>query len=153
MKELWRSIKGFPDYKVSNCGRIVSYKKKSPRFIGSRAVLGKYRTVTLFNRWKVRSLGVHVLVLEVFGLPKPRVGAESLCGRHVDGNPQNNHIDNLMWGTVAQNKRDDIKMMIPIPTYKDIETIRIYMNTPKKRDVVRYLVEKEIKKLKIQGRL
>jgi len=49
---------------------------------------------------------VHRLVAEAF-IPNP----ENLpCVCHRDDNPLNNHVDNLFWGTQADNIRDmDIK--------------------------------------------
>ena len=45
---------------------------------------------------------VHRLVLETFVGPSP-VGMECL---HIDGNPTNNHIENLRWGTRIENRAD-----------------------------------------------
>jgi hypothetical protein len=51
---------------------------------------------------------VHHIVMEHFGTQRPK---NTEC-RHLDGNPKNNQIDNLAWGTRADNIRDfqnDIK--------------------------------------------
>lgn len=49
-----------------------------------------------------RTTRVHVLVLEAFDRPRPK-GA--VC-RHLDGNPINNHLSNLAWGTHKENTED-----------------------------------------------
>lgn len=54
------------------------------------------------KKWK--SVRLHVLVLEAFVGPRPS-GYE--C-RHLDGNPQNNTVENLRWGTVSENRQDSI---------------------------------------------
>lgn len=46
---------------------------------------------------------VHALVLTHFRGPKPFIGAQ--C-RHLDGDPRNNAIDNLEWGTALENGAD-----------------------------------------------
>lgn len=48
---------------------------------------------------------VHILVLTTFKGPKP---IDLEC-RHLDGNSANNNLNNLEWGTRAQNIADKIK--------------------------------------------
>lgn len=48
-------------------------------------------------------MAVHRLVMLAYGPPAPFEGAVI---RHRDGNNNNNHIDNLHWGTVMQNVHD-----------------------------------------------
>lgn len=45
---------------------------------------------------------VHRMVLDTFVRPK-KVG--EIC-RHIDGNPLNNRLDNLRWGTHKENSED-----------------------------------------------
>lgn len=47
---------------------------------------------------------MHILVLTTFVGPCPS-GME--C-RHIDGNPANNHKDNLAWGTRSENSQDKL---------------------------------------------
>lgn len=49
-----------------------------------------------------RKLRVHHAVLFAFGFPRPQ-GQE--C-RHLDGDPSNNDISNLRWGTRLENRHD-----------------------------------------------
>jgi HNH endonuclease len=48
---------------------------------------------------------VHILVLEAFVGPCP----EGLECRHLDGNPGNNRLDNLCWGTRKENYDDSVR--------------------------------------------
>ncbi len=52
----------------------------------------------------MRQFIVHRLVLETFFGPCP----EGMEARHKDGNPANNAVGNLAWGTSAQNQQDRI---------------------------------------------
>lgn len=52
-----------------------------------------------------RSLRVHRLVLTVFVGPCP----PGMQTRHLDGDPGNNHLGNLRWGTPAENNRDTLR--------------------------------------------
>jgi hypothetical protein len=63
----------------------------------------KYKRVLLRNPDKQRL--VHQLVLEAFAGPRP----ENCQVRHLDGDPSNNKLDNLAWGTKAENEADKIK--------------------------------------------
>jgi len=57
---------------------------------------------------------VHRLILETFVGPCPS-GME--C-RHLDGNPANNRLENLCWGTRSENARDTVKHgKQPVPTW------------------------------------
>jgi HNH endonuclease len=56
-----------------------------------------------FGRWK--RFRLHSLVLECFVGPRPP-GME--C-RHLDGNPSNNALENLAWGTRSENRADQVR--------------------------------------------
>ncbi len=58
-----------------------------------------YQWVKLGRSAQIR---IHVLVLETFVGPRP----EGLICRHLDGNPLNNHVNNLRWGTAEENYDD-----------------------------------------------
>lgn len=47
---------------------------------------------------------VHRIVLEAFVGPCP----PGMVCRHLDGNPANNHLDNLRWGTDQENGQDRV---------------------------------------------
>lgn len=50
--------------------------------------------------------GVHQLVLEAFGFPRPSQTHEV---RHLNGIPSDNHLENLKWGTPKENAEDRTK--------------------------------------------
>ena len=62
-----------------------------------------YLRVNRYSRDKWIAEPVHRLVCEAFHGPAPE-GATQV--RHLDGDPMNNHADNLAWGTYAENEAD-----------------------------------------------
>lgn len=101
----YRPIEGFPGYEVGDDGSVRSRVRGAERlmkFFPSRR--GGYLRVALYRPGRnqhVKKL-VHALVLTAFVGPKPR-GLE--C-RHLDGNPTNNRLSNLKWGTRKENTDD-----------------------------------------------
>ncbi|WP_439621469.1 HNH endonuclease signature motif containing protein [Gemmata sp.] len=59
----------------------------------------------LYRAGKRRRVNVHRLILEAFVGPCP-LGMET---RHLDGDRLNNRLDNLAWGTPAENAADRIR--------------------------------------------
>lgn len=117
-KEEWRPVpksyvpyEGY--YEVSSWGRVRSLDRKVVNkngckqfFKGKMLVLsannaGYFRIGFCFNS-QLKSHLVHRVVLEAF-YGECLKGQES---RHLDGDPSNNHIDNLVWSTRAENIKD-----------------------------------------------
>lgn len=104
-KEQWKEIEGFPDYEISNLGRV---KRATP---ACQTAIGRilcpweqswgYLQVTLNGKHK----RVHILVLNAF-IGKCPEGYE---GNHKDGNKKNNRIDNLEWITPSENMTHSYK--------------------------------------------
>ena len=101
--EIWKDVVGYEGfYEVSNFGRVMSlnYNKTKKRglmvgFTTNR----KYKRILLSKKGVHQKHSVHRLVLEAFVVNdenKPYVN-------HLDGNPSNNHIDNLEWCTESEN--------------------------------------------------
>ena len=96
----WRAIKGFESlYEVSSCGDVKSIKHD--KLLRGTEHNGKqhYLYVSLCKNGKVVKRLIHRLVAEAFidnPQNKPQVN-------HIDGNPQNNCVENLEWVTNAEN--------------------------------------------------
>ena len=118
---MWKPIPGYETaYEISEFGqissleRVVTYTRRDGRRVERHypAKMLKpalntrgYEIVTLCDTNNVHhTYAVHRLVLETFSGPK-KPGQE--C-RHLDGNIRNNSIDNLRWGTAAENMADKI---------------------------------------------
>lgn len=111
--EHWREIRGYEGrYQVSDFGRVRSMERfvqcnARPRRVRERVLkqcINKrgYRFVTLSAYSRRDPRLVHQLVLEAFTGDRPD-GMES---RHLDGNPANNAVSNLCWGTHTENIDD-----------------------------------------------
>ena len=99
----WKTIDAAPLYEVSNSGRVRS--KKTGRVLAIRRNNKGRWCVRLYNgSGKAGDHQVHRLVLEAFVGPAP----EGMECRHLDGNHENNHLENLVWGTHTENMRDKI---------------------------------------------
>lgn len=108
----WKEVPNHPGYYVNRSGQVASSlsrvpSKVKPKYEASANLrimyLHKncegYLFVRLRPRRKVR---VHCLILEAFVGPRPK-GYE--C-RHLNGNPGDNRLENLAWGTRSENQRD-----------------------------------------------
>jgi len=96
--ERWIDIEGCEgEYAVSNHGRVLSYKTGIMQ--GSTVDEGGHKAYRVRGGSPVL---VHRLVLEHHGPPPPT--EEHDIVNHIDGDPTNNHIDNLEWVTSRENR-------------------------------------------------
>lgn len=100
LDEVWSDIPGFPNYLVSNAGRIWS--DYSNGFLRPYSMNGYHIGVGLRCNGYRHSLYVHQLVAKAF-VPNPR---NLPLVRHLDDDPFNNYFENLAWGTQTENMRD-----------------------------------------------
>ncbi len=107
----FRHVPNFPGYAVSDDGQVMSCKLTSSQRFSPQWKLRKtnhtgskreYINVTLTMQGSQYSFGVHSLVLRAFVSARP-TGMEA---RHLDGNPHNNNLNNLQWGTPKENRED-----------------------------------------------
>lgn len=99
--EIWKPIKDFPNYAISNKGRVYSFTRSEAFNKVVRMRIGKhgYYYVMLCKDSKVITKKVHRLVAENF-LPN----VENLdCVNHRDECRTNNAAENLEWCTTAYN--------------------------------------------------
>lgn len=99
--ELWKPIPDYDGYRVSNFGRVKSFKYKTPRIITPTLASDGYLYVHLRKSGKNKGNSVHRLVALCF-IPNPE-GKPQV--NHIDGHPLNNHVSNLEWATNAENQR------------------------------------------------
>lgn len=108
--EEWRPIEAYPDYVVSNLGKVMRVKPdaRNHRVSGvplrSAARNGHaYHCVTLCREGAKETVRLSRLVCAIFNGPPP--SPRHHCA-HNDGNPSNNRAENLRWATPAENEAD-----------------------------------------------
>lgn len=113
--EIWKDIKGYEGlYQVSNFGRIKSFVRNvsNPRIM--KTYINRKGYIKCYIGGKSKS--IHRLVADAF-IPnhknKPQVN-------HIDGNKQNNNVENLEWATNSENQKHAIKCGL-----RSIETLLV----------------------------
>lgn len=114
MNECWRPIAGFEGiYEASTTGKVRSVDRATKLANGN---VRKYRG-QLISQFE-NSAGYYVIRLSKNGKTSPhrvhRIVAETFIGergqgleiRHLDGNPKNNDVSNLKYGTHSENMFD-----------------------------------------------
>ncbi len=117
-----KKIPNFKGYWATKNGRVFSgYKQISAGGSGNgfrtiihnkpikelKPALRKgYLFVVLRKNNKPFNVNIHKIVLETFIGERPQ---GKVC-RHLDGNPLNNRLENLCWGTPAENSADMVRM-------------------------------------------
>lgn len=110
--EEWQQITEFPDYSVSNHGRVRNDDKGRLMSLSHNqrgvTMVGLFKNPTQFKR------SVPVLVAEAF-LPKP-INVTFDTPIHLDGEKHNNYVDNLMWRPMWFARK--YQQQFPEPIYK-----------------------------------
>ena len=97
----WREVPGsLGRYLVNTQGQV--YSRWQDRLLQGRPVGSGHIRVYLRLPGGPRGRYVHQLVMEAFVGPRP-AGMDT---RHLDGNPANNALANLAYGTPSENARD-----------------------------------------------
>lgn len=98
MKEIWKPIKNYKNYLVSNLGNIKRLYTYTELILIPQLSKWGYLRVQLSNNHKYRKFTVHRLVLETF---KPMI--KKLQVNHINGIKTDNRLCNLEWVTPSQN--------------------------------------------------
>ena len=107
VREHWASIPGYEkSYQISTTGRIKQISSgpgiQHGKILKPDVCANNYLAIRLYKDGKQKRLLIHRLVLLTF-VGECQQGHE--C-RHLDGNRQNNNLNNLRWGTHAENVND-----------------------------------------------
>lgn len=129
--EVWKPIKTFDHYEVSNKGnvrsvdRIITYKDgRKYEYEGVVLKQGHdprgYPQVSLKREANGYTMRVHRLVAETF-VSKPK-SEERLEVNHIDGDKTNNLVENLEWVTSSENTRKGYELGLFEKSRKEAST-------------------------------
>ena len=113
MEEIWKDVVGYENiYEVSNFCNVRTHKNKTTwterhglrhwkqRGLKNKMPNGRDIRVSLWKDGKVKDWLVHRLVAYAF-IPNTDKNKNSI--NHIDGNPRNNHVENLEWCNHKEN--------------------------------------------------
>jgi hypothetical protein len=102
-----KPIPGFPGYQITTDGRVWSESRKYSRIERwlKPCIERGYLQVYLNKNGKSYRRRIHQLVLETYIGPCP----EGMECRHLNGNSQDNKLENLKWGTPKENVQDAVR--------------------------------------------
>ena len=95
--EYWNDIEGYPNYSVSNLGRVRS--KKTGKILKPYKTNRGYLTVGFWSGGKKKRLSIHRLVAQAF-LQNPNNLPEV---NHINGCKTDNNLNNLEWTSGSGN--------------------------------------------------
>ena len=124
MQEIWKDIEGYEGlYQVSNLGKIKSIQylnrvnnKSYPRNKILKIIINEkgYLKVDLYKLKKKKRFRIHRLIAQAF-IPNPNNFPEI---NHINGNKQDNSINNLEWCTHSYNMKEAYKLGLVTPPKK-----------------------------------
>lgn len=113
MTEIWKDVVGYEGiYEVSNFGNVRTHKNKTTwterhglrhwkqRQLKNKTPNGRDVRLNLWKDGKVKDWLAHRLVAYAF-IPNADETKNSI--NHIDGNPKNNHVENLEWCNHKEN--------------------------------------------------
>lgn len=95
MKEIFRRVRNFPNYEVSNLGNVRNITTN--RILKGVQNLQGYSTVCLSKNSKSKTCAIHKLVMEAFNPEEYANHKTSDTIIHIDNDLTNNNIDNLRY--------------------------------------------------------
>lgn len=126
--EVWKEIKDFENYQVSNLGRVKNARGK---IMKQKTQYNGYKNVGLRKGGnKQKMFLVHRLVATAFiGVDEnnPQVN-------HIDGNKENNNVSNLEWCTASENKKHAVATGL-----QEIDVDQLKENAIKRRKPIRVI--------------
>jgi hypothetical protein len=102
-EEIWKAIPDYQGYEISSFGNVRTRNKITVSAMGKRCWKDRtlklktdrdgYKRISLWSSGTQKDWLIHRLVAKAFLESQP--GKDII--NHIDGNPSNNHVDNLEW--------------------------------------------------------
>ena len=116
-----KKCKSYAGYSVNEHGEVFTHRKRFGKGRGKGGGVKidwtyqrkldlykgheKYLCASISTKKGQRSIPIHTILLDAFIGPRPK----NLEIRHLDGNPMNNKLSNLCYGTRKENALDRVK--------------------------------------------
>src|SRR6266567_9333802 len=116
--EVWARIDGFPDYAVSDQGRVMNVNT-GLALKGTPNTLGYYKVTLYIDRRQKKCSIARLVALHHIPNPdnKPQVN-------HKDGNRKDvNSVSNLEWATVSENMKHAYETGLLFPSNIDLKPL------------------------------
>tara|TARA_R110002126_G_scaffold79354_1_gene196952 strand:+ start:276 stop:752 length:477 start_codon:yes stop_codon:yes gene_type:complete len=107
MEEIWKTIKGYEDYQVSNLGNVKSFKNNKEKVLKKPMDGVGYLNVGLFNNGKRKTFKVHQLVAITFLNHAPN--GYKMVVDHINNIRTDNRLENIQVITHRENGSKDRK--------------------------------------------
>lgn len=105
--EIWKIIENYPDYMVSNMGRVKSCKNGIENILKPRIHSNGYLRVNLSMNNKSKDFYIHRLVCSAF-IPNTD---NKPCIDHINTNRTDNRVENLKWVTRSENMNNPLTLI------------------------------------------
>lgn len=133
MQEIWKDIDNYiGKYQISNLGRVKSLPRNGTICSERILKIQKDRKGYSYVSFHKKKFKVHRLVAQAF-IPnlenKPQVN-------HIDGNKQNNNINNLEWATAQENIQHSLKT--GLRDYREIKKALQYARLKNIKPIIQY---------------
>ena len=123
--EIWKGVKGYSNYQVSNLGRIKSLNGGGDKILKDRITHSGYNRVCLYKNGDANHLMVHRIVCQEF----IRNTHNKKTVNHKNLNKVDNRVENLEWMTHKENNQhaiDNGKNKKHTTVIKLSDTVEIY---------------------------
>ena len=106
MEEVFKTIKGFDNYEISNLGNVKNAKtgKIMKQELSKKA--GYFQANLMNVSGKQKHKKIHILIAQAF-IPNPQ---NKPCVDHIDKDRTNNNLKNLRWATYSENGMNKCKL-------------------------------------------
>lgn len=101
MIEIWKNIKGFPMYEISNTGNVRSLRYGKIKLLKLVNRKDNYQSITLRNKGEIQTFLIHRLVYLTFN--DLNVNGYYIHIDHINNNRADNNILNLQLLTAREN--------------------------------------------------